>query len=293
MTMGDAGIPTISIQRRYRHVVSDQWPVNVLPQPDELLSSWLHRLAYANGVAPRGFACVFGLGSGMWSPAIDFRPSSDIENLLRANAGVSHAQIVAMTLASGIPTELLLPLRNSGRRGTSTWLQYCPQCLAGDEHPYFRRSWRLATKVSCRHHRCGLRDRCPSCQRRIEAYGQSKLVPQHFCVHCGFDLRKASRVIVSVAAHLVDYRIDQMCRGASVTPENQRIFLARLLQIPTLVMTHTSGSLLNFSSSMRIRCFEKFADRVCARIMRDDDSAVWPSPYRAESAGNRRANTLV
>lgn len=180
MTMGDAGIPTISIQRRYRHVVSDQWPIDVLPQTDELLSSWLHRLAYANGVAPRGFARVFGLGSGMWSPAIDFRPSSDIENLLRANAGVSHAQIVAMTLASGIPTELLLPLRNSGRRGTSTWLQYCPQCLAGDEHPYFRRSWRLATKVSCRHHRCGLRDRCPSCQRRIEAYGQSKLVPSIF-----------------------------------------------------------------------------------------------------------------
>ncbi|CUX72027.1 MULTISPECIES: TniQ family protein [Agrobacterium] len=293
MTMGGAGIPTISVLQRYRHVVSEQWPIDVLPQTDELLSSWLHRLAYANGVAPSGFARVLGLGSGMWSPSIDLRPSNDVKNLLCANTGVSHHQIHAMALSRDLPTELLLPLRNSGRRGTSTWLQFCPRCLAGDEHPYFRRSWRLATKVSCGDHRSGLRDRCPSCQRRIEAYAQSKLVPQHICAHCGFDLRRASRVIISVAAQLVDCRIDQMCRRASVTPEHRRVFLARLLQIPTLVMTHTSGSLLKLSSSMRIRCFEKLADRVCERIMLDDDNPVWPSPYRAETTGNRWANDLV
>ncbi|QTG17052.1 TniQ family protein (plasmid) [Agrobacterium tumefaciens] len=232
MTMGDAGIPTISVQPRYRNVASDQWPINVSPQPDELLSSWLHRLAYANGVAPRAFARVFGLGSGMWSPSIDLRPSSDVKNVLCANAGISHDQILEMSLTSGLPMELLLPLRNSGRRGTSTWLQFCPRCLAGDEHPYFRRSWRLATKVSCGDHRSGLRDRCPSCQRRMEAYGQSKLVPQHFCAHCGFDLRKASRVIISVAAQLVDCRIDQMCRRAIVTPEHRRVFLHDCYKFP-------------------------------------------------------------
>lgn len=52
---------TIGIRERYRDVVSEKWPVIVTPQADELLSSWLHRLAFANGIAPRPFARVLGL----------------------------------------------------------------------------------------------------------------------------------------------------------------------------------------------------------------------------------------
>jgi hypothetical protein len=63
MTTVDAHAPAISILERYRDVVSDRWPVAVAPQPDELLSSWLHRLAHTNGVAPRAFARVLGLNS--------------------------------------------------------------------------------------------------------------------------------------------------------------------------------------------------------------------------------------
>lgn len=36
-----------------------------MPQPDELLSSWLHRLAYANGVAPRAFAKQLGVATAI------------------------------------------------------------------------------------------------------------------------------------------------------------------------------------------------------------------------------------
>ncbi|WP_245505401.1 TniQ family protein [Rhizobium sp. BK068] len=62
---------------------------------------------------------------------------------------------------------LLLPLRSSGRRDSSTWLQFCSPCLAEKAQPYFRRRWRLATQVACATHRCGLRDRCPSCHSRF------------------------------------------------------------------------------------------------------------------------------
>ena len=56
----------IEIRERYEEVVGDRWPVAVGPQTDELLSSWLHLLAIENGVAPRVFADVLGLGDGMW-----------------------------------------------------------------------------------------------------------------------------------------------------------------------------------------------------------------------------------
>ena len=63
----------IEIRERYLDVVGDRWPAVLGPQPDELLSSWLHRLAIANGVAPRSFAGVLGLSGGMWSPRLDVR----------------------------------------------------------------------------------------------------------------------------------------------------------------------------------------------------------------------------
>ena len=55
------GCDDYGIRIRYRDAVSDRWPVTVTPQPEELLSSWLHRLAYANGVATKALARVLGL----------------------------------------------------------------------------------------------------------------------------------------------------------------------------------------------------------------------------------------
>lgn len=62
----------IEIRERYRDVVYNRWPVCVDALPDELLSSWLHRLALANGIAPSSFAGVLGLGDGCGRPASTF-----------------------------------------------------------------------------------------------------------------------------------------------------------------------------------------------------------------------------
>ncbi|AVA23686.1 MULTISPECIES: TniQ family protein [unclassified Rhizobium] len=251
---------TISIRERYRDVVSDQWPAIVAPQPDELLSSWLHRLAYSNGVAPRSFASVLGLGIGMWSPALDFRLPSDVTRLLCANAGVSPNQLAAMELSHVLPKQLLLPLRNSGRRDRSTWLQFCSRCLAEDAQPYFRRRWRLATRVSCTKHGCRLRDRCPSCSSRIAVFDQSELVPQHYCVRCGYDLRRASTIAVSSAARQLDRCIDEICGLDSLNGSpSSGALIRRLLNIPSLVAIYPQATLSSLSTSARTRCIERLA----------------------------------
>lgn len=259
----DAHAPAISLLERYGDVVSERWPIPLAPQPDELLSSWLHRIAYANGVAPRAFARVLGLNSGMWSAALDLRLPTDIADLLNAKTGVAPDELAAMTLSPHLPRQLLLPLRNSGRRDGSTWLQFCSHCLASDEHPYFRRSWRLATRVSCGEHRSGLRDRCPSCRRRIESYCQSMLVPQHICAHCSFDLRRASRPNISVQARRLDICIAEMYRRkAKAVLAELDLFVGRLLRIPDLVGLRTRSSLPSLPAPIRIRCFEILADRL-------------------------------
>ncbi|HEV2899784.1 MAG TPA: TniQ family protein [Pseudaminobacter sp.] len=70
------------------------------PQLDELQSSWLHRLAFANGVAPRSFAGLLGLGQGMRSARLDLRLPRDVATLLGRQTGVSQETISAVAHAS-------------------------------------------------------------------------------------------------------------------------------------------------------------------------------------------------
>ncbi|WP_246659423.1 TniQ family protein [Agrobacterium sp. LC34] len=173
-------------------MVSARWPITVTPQRDELLSSWLHRLAYANGVPGRAFARVLGLTPGMWSARLDLKCSITLADHLRQYADITSEQLAAMTMPDGLPKQLFLPLRKLHRRSGSTWLQFCPRCLATDTHPYFRREWRLATRLTCEKHKSRLRDRCTACNQPVAAFDQSALVPHHFCTRCGYDLRRAS-----------------------------------------------------------------------------------------------------
>ncbi len=79
-----------------------------------------------------------------------------------------------MTLAGAGARALLAPSRadlSPGRLGRrqAAWLQFCPQCPAEDEQPYFRREWRLATTIACARHGSRLLDRRPASRTGIGA----------------------------------------------------------------------------------------------------------------------------
>ncbi|NTI26761.1 TniQ family protein (plasmid) [Rhizobium rhizogenes] len=274
MTIFEGG-PTVAIRARYDEVVSDRWPVFVRPQPGELLSSWAHRLAFANGIAPRSFGRVLGFSGGMWSPSLDMNFQSDAVTILSIYTGISLPQLFTMSLKGSPLKRLLLPLRDDGRRRGSAWLQFCPQCLADDAHPYFRRQWRLATRISCPHHRCGLRDRCPSCRSRIAAFNQVELVPQHFCVACAFDLRQASKVSVSPSVRSLDQCLNDICRLEAITGSLlNNSLIRRLLAVPDFCRQYPAASLVSLSTSARIRCFVRLAMRPNDWLIEDDDAVV-------------------
>ncbi len=50
MRSTDPALLAIEVQPVTRDLLSGHWPVVVRPEPDELLSSWLHRLAFGNGL---------------------------------------------------------------------------------------------------------------------------------------------------------------------------------------------------------------------------------------------------
>lgn len=194
------GPPKISVTpaERYANAVGNCWPVAIMPAPGELLSSWLHRLAYANGVPPRYFGALLGAPGENWSARLDRALPDRILRLLGEHTHIPLEDIAALTVAPDPLAVLRLPLRPGSQQTCApgrqvTWLQFCPACLAEDETPYFHRDWGLATRVSCFRHGCRLRDRCPSCGQGLAPFSQKRLVPHQICAWCGAALCKRTR----------------------------------------------------------------------------------------------------
>lgn len=98
--------PTIEVQPHLATIILERWPVKVLPAHDELLSSWLYRLALAHGLSPRHFGECLGFDSRAWSTRLDLALPEFVLNLLHHQTGVPRGNIAAMTIGS----EKLRPL---------------------------------------------------------------------------------------------------------------------------------------------------------------------------------------
>nr|WP_244646382.1 TniQ family protein [Bradyrhizobium campsiandrae] len=242
----------------------------------------------ANGIAPRAFAGVLGLGGGMWSPRLDLRLPHDLAAWLGARTGVAPEVISAMAMTDGALAPLWLPLRETARQNRSSWMQYCALCLADDRAPYFRRSWRLASRISCFAHGCGLRDRCPACRGGMAPFAQIGVIPQYVCVHCGFDLRGGAKRSVTAAARRLERSIDDICK-AEIAKSSSTIheWVARLLRAPDVAGVGSGRPLANLPASMRIRCFELLAQRAENGLIAAGDAAVGRHRRVTLAAGGR------
>lgn len=185
------------------------WPVHLKPKKDELLSSWLVRLAIAHGLKLHTFCSVTWPGKSIWNLDIDKSADADILYKLSDRTGTKAEDVRATTLAAyeGIlyekhnrfgPIAWIMPVGVFHRRRRKFGLQYCSFCLAEDNEPFYRRRWRLAFIVICERHHCILQDRCPNCQEpvnfhRNELGDPKKIVATSLtlCYSCGYDLRQA------------------------------------------------------------------------------------------------------
>ena len=120
-----------------RRDVAGRWRAG----PDELLSSWLHRLAHANGVPPRYFGAALGVAGETWSAQLDRHLPESVRLLLLDRTAIYPEEIDDLCLAYSPLSTLRLRLRTRPQdAGTSTaqscWLQFCSTCLREDAVPY-------------------------------------------------------------------------------------------------------------------------------------------------------------
>lgn len=222
-----------------------RWPRFPRPREDELLSSWIARLAIANGVkASTVVKQTSLLINGGTLRSIDYIQRESLLDCAAALVGVTAAKLWKTTLTeyllhlSVIDTKrhqnlLLLGLAQCKKE--RFFLQYCPLCL--QDSPHFRRLWRLSCIVACPIHRVALHDRCFSCGAPINVFGndeKDKRIPYQgeicICWNCGFDLRESStNSVTEEMASFVAQIAESTRSGHLLLPDKKWCYLGAYL----------------------------------------------------------------
>lgn len=185
------------------HTYKDLLPVHPQPFPDELLSSWLVRLAHSNHFKVHTFCRLFiGEKREIWNRDIDVNaPAWLIEAICKVTS-LKKELVEQTTLKSfegllidriypNTVTPWILPLGVFHRNRTLQGLQYCPICLKLDDYPYYRKQWRLSFYTVCEFHNTLMQDQCIYCHSPIvfhrndigfkKEYFLNSMVLCHFC----------------------------------------------------------------------------------------------------------------
>ncbi len=193
------------------------WPWRPRPQADELLSSWLRRIALGNSAKLHSFCHAVWPGLQIWNRDIDgLAPPRLMEGLV-AHTGVD-AQVAELTTfrpwvgtlfeevrVTGA-TQWLLPVGIHHRTRRRPGQQWCPLCLTEDAEPYYRRRWRLAIASTCPRHGLVLADSCHDCG--------APAVPHRgadpWCHICTADRRDHPVMAVESQALQFEFRLSEM-----------------------------------------------------------------------------------
>lgn len=193
------------------------WPVHLKPLPDELLSSWLVRLARAHGLKVHTFGrLVFGAGGQrLWTRDIDRVAPQWLLDQLGEHTGTT-AECTRLTTLKAYEGHLypifresfvlkwILPLLLFQTTHKGFGLQFCPRCLMEDPEPYYRKRWRVAFYTWCSRHNTMLHDRCPKCgapvvfqRRELGQFGRIDGGAITLCHACDFNLSSSPVRIVT------------------------------------------------------------------------------------------------
>ena len=188
------------------------WPIHPKPLDDEMLSSWLVRIAILHGLEPSAFANIIWPVEQIWKHDIDKLADKKIVGMLAKKMATAPERVAQTTLRwyegrlyekhnSRGNTAWIMPLGIFSRSRKLYGLQFCPFCLAESELPYYRKKWRLACITACVEHGTALLDSCPACNSPIHFHLSRDSVDQMArCGRCGFDLRSATHCVSGISA---------------------------------------------------------------------------------------------
>ena len=184
------------------------WPFVPEPYPDELLSSWIARIASAHFTTVRGLLSKRLPRSVFYVKDIDiFDYTTEFWDVLSCASGYSIERINQMRMKSyeGYLQEevaqtgrqhWIIPINETAKYGKrkQKCLRYCPLCLKEDG--YFKKEWRLLYVNACLKHRCYLENECPQCGSPIILTLSSENSCHTNCFQCGCPLVERDSVLI-------------------------------------------------------------------------------------------------
>lgn len=231
-----------------------------IPWDDELLSSYLVRLASLTGMSPHRLGTEIG-SCQIWTRDIDRSASASLISDVARYNGMNPDVVHALTLES---FESILSGSSQPRRrqGIASWinavgvfhrirrlhgLQYCPACLS--DTPGYRRIWRLSFVTVCVSHQIALRDSCPHCDSPIIPHRSLQAgLRCHFC-HRPFNALKPTISAESAASTALQKLFLDTCGGTSPLLGNEvigsEVFFpgaAQILQVAKSKLVKAGGS---------------------------------------------------
>ena len=144
------------------------------PRRDELLSSWLGRVACRYGLTSRALA--LHLAGGRWEGDIDRSPTRPVLQTLAAGVHPDPDRLQRLTLTECHPNRGPGWYGRDGpggraMAGAALRPAVCLACFDADHEAggdaYLRRTWVLAERCTCPRHRRLLWDACPACSSRL------------------------------------------------------------------------------------------------------------------------------
>lgn len=172
------------------------WPYRPRIRPDELLSSWLWRVARGIGAPPKRFAID---AIGVQLTDVDREIDDGAIDRIAFLSGHSRIQLLRGTLRADVVADLFdrrehvqrLLLRHGDlvlnwRRGdrVKPIVQYCPVCLS-DPEAYVPRGWRFSFELACFKCGCFLLDKCWRCGALLDPLAQTLPSDVFLCGKCG------------------------------------------------------------------------------------------------------------
>lgn len=175
------------------------------PLEDELLSSWLARIARDHKTLTTSFTNMHFpeyRKNIIWQRDLDIWASDALLQRLCDKSHVSVDRLKDTTLRSyegklvtkidgKTRTPFIGCLGNYCHIKRNGGLRFCPHCLKEDSIPYFRKYWRLSFYTACLKHHTFMLDRCPQCESALTLSKTFDGKDFTHCYKCGYDLKTA------------------------------------------------------------------------------------------------------
>jgi len=206
------------------------------PQEDELLSSWLVRVALAHNTRPWSFCNLHfpHLHNIIFSRDLDVWANEDLLAMLSKKSGLPIEMLFSLTLQSygGIlqkkiltntGNNMLSPVVPRARKNQKHGLKYCPLCLKEGTVPYFRKTWRVSFYSICLKHKTLLLDRCCKCGKPVSFYKFKNEAGFTKCWSCGQELSKCTSIFVADNEYLAIKKLSNIMVDKKYNCTNQEI----------------------------------------------------------------------